>query len=618
MNNLSQRREQHKQVSIWLVAVLLVMAAAFFKGAVKVHAEEATLIRKYSYIDNNKDVTELRNTKAGQKYKLGIKVKSTSSNPKLKYEWYLWKDSEQEKRLSYTTAEITITKSKCRKEYYVVEVTDEKGNSVMGTFDLYREDILKTKLYVNGTRYDEGKIVAVDSEKKPVLKVETATSQQNTTYSWQRKYGSEETLGSQSSYEADRVTETEECYICNVESDGYKESYVFQIGIESVKSMNPTIEMYVNGTKTELLKGKLFDAYAKKGDTVKLVTKITTTKYTPDQISYKWYDQNGELLTDTTESSDTYTFTKSGENEEQYQCRIALKSDPDEENSVSICIALDSGIRGISYINGVKTDTGEVTVKSYDDLKNIKFKVEATGDNPIKSYQWYMLDKMEDDTFLADGQEYTLPKEIAQNEDFVGIGCKVTDTEESSGWFYFFVNLDEDDDLPKPDEVKKPTPIKGDNKDLHAKVNKALKTGTRITDKKTKAVYKVTGKNTVEYTKPSTKNIKTLTIPSTITINKTKYQVTSIAAKAMKNNSKLKKLIIPASIKKIGAQAFCGCKNLKTIIVKTAALTQKTVGTKAFKGINAKAVIKVPKKQLKAYQKLLKARGTGKKVKIKK
>ena len=67
----------------------------------------------------------------------------------------------------------------------------------------------------------------------------------------------------------------------------------------------------------------------------------------------------------------------------------------------------------------------------------------------------------------------------------------------------------------------------------------------------------------------------------------------------------------------IGKQAFAGCKNLKSIRIKTPYLTKKSVGTKAFKGISVKAKIKVPKKQLKAYKKLLKAKGVAKSVKIK-
>lgn len=68
----------------------------------------------------------------------------------------------------------------------------------------------------------------------------------------------------------------------------------------------------------------------------------------------------------------------------------------------------------------------------------------------------------------------------------------------------------------------------------------------------------------------------------------------------------------------IGAQALAGCKRLKSMTIKTNALTAKSVGEKAFKGISAKAVIKVPAKKWKVYKKLMRAKGVGKKVKIKK
>ena len=146
--------------------------------------------------------------------------------------------------------------------------------------------------------------------------------------------------------------------------------------------------------------------------------------------------------------------------------------------------------------------------------------------------------------------------------------------------------------------------------------NALLKTGTQVTDKKTGAVYKVNGIRTVEY-KKSLKKTTSIAIPSVLNIKGVKYQVTSIAPKAFMNNKKLKKVVIPATIRSIGKKAFAGCKNLKKITVKTPYLTKKSVGAKAFKGIHAKAAIKVPKKQKKAYTSLFKAKGVGKKVKIK-
>ena len=77
-------------------------------------------------------------------------------------------------------------------------------------------------------------------------------------------------------------------------------------------------------------------------------------------------------------------------------------------------------------------------------------------------------------------------------------------------------------------------------------------------------------------------------------------------------------MIIGKNVTTIGKKAFYKCKNLKTITIKTSKLTKKKVGRSAFKNINAKATIKVPKKKLKTYKTILKAAGVGSKVKIKK
>lgn len=132
--------------------------------------------------------------------------------------------------------------------------------------------------------------------------------------------------------------------------------------------------------------------------------------------------------------------------------------------------------------------------------------------------------------------------------------------------------------------------------------------------------YKITSKSkkTVLYVKPASKNITSVNIPSTVKIGGKRYKVTGIAANAFKNYKKLKKVTIGANIRNIGKRAFYRCSNLKTVKMKTSKLVNSQVGKQAFKGIYKKAVIKVPKKQLKAYKKLLKIRGVGKKVKIKK
>lgn len=126
----------------------------------------------------------------------------------------------------------------------------------------------------------------------------------------------------------------------------------------------------------------------------------------------------------------------------------------------------------------------------------------------------------------------------------------------------------------------------------------------------------ITGKNTAECIGYVGKK-NSVTIPPSLKYMGVTYQITSIKTKAFSGNKNLRSIVIPSSIRTIGSQAFFKCKNLKKITIKTPYLSKKTVGAKAFKGIHAKAKIKVPKKQKKAYQKLLKAKGAGKKVTIK-
>ena len=155
---------------------------------------------------------------------------------------------------------------------------------------------------------------------------------------------------------------------------------------------------------------------------------------------------------------------------------------------------------------------------------------------------------------------------------------------------------------PVPSTGSQTTPIK----------DTAPAVGERINDTRTNAVYTITGNTddnrTVEYIKPSVQTAK-VTIPSVVTIQGKNYQVTAIANKAFKNNKKVKKIMIPSTVKKIGKQAFFNCKKLKNIVIKTKKLKNNSVGKKAFKGISAKAVIKVPKTKQVVYRKILKKKG---------
>ena len=138
------------------------------------------------------------------------------------------------------------------------------------------------------------------------------------------------------------------------------------------------------------------------------------------------------------------------------------------------------------------------------------------------------------------------------------------------------------------------------------------------------AVYRITKMaatgNTVTLEKPLKKTNRTFNVPASIKSadGKAVFRVTGIAKNAFRKNTKLAKVVLGGNLAKIGANAFAGCKNLKTIKITSTSLTKKSVGKNAFKGIHKKAVIKVPKKKLKAYQKFLKGKGQAKSVKIKK
>ena len=183
--------------------------------------------------------------------------------------------------------------------------------------------------------------------------------------------------------------------------------------------------------------------------------------------------------------------------------------------------------------------------------------------------------------------------------------------------------------------------------------------GKMIKDKSTNGVYKVLQDGvSVEFTKPVYKKAS-VRIPDTIKVNGITCKVTGISANAFKNNKSLKsvtigrnvtvigtnafygckklskvsggngivkighrafancislsKITIPGSVRSIGKQAFCNCKKLSSITIKTSTLSGKTVGSKAFAGTYKKPTVKVPAKQMKAYKKLLKARGMSSK-----
>ncbi|MFA9464498.1 MAG: LamG-like jellyroll fold domain-containing protein [Velocimicrobium sp.] len=131
--------------------------------------------------------------------------------------------------------------------------------------------------------------------------------------------------------------------------------------------------------------------------------------------------------------------------------------------------------------------------------------------------------------------------------------------------------------------------------------------------------YKVTstkeGSLEVAFVKSAKKSRKTIVVPDTVKISGVAYKVTSIKVRAFKNKKKLQKVVIGKNVTSIGNECFKNCKKLSKIQIKSTAL--KAVGKNALSGISKKAVIKVPKSNKKAYQKLFKGKGQKSTVKMK-
>ena len=127
-----------------------------------------------------------------------------------------------------------------------------------------------------------------------------------------------------------------------------------------------------------------------------------------------------------------------------------------------------------------------------------------------------------------------------------------------------------------------------------------------------KAKYKVTSSNKVTYMGTTDKKSKKITIPNTVVIKGKTYKVTAVGGNVCKVNKKVTQVIIGKNVTVIAPKAFYKKKTLKSITFKSVKISK--IGKNAFKGINKKAIFKVPKKAKKKYKsKLNKTSGYVKK-----
>lgn len=128
--------------------------------------------------------------------------------------------------------------------------------------------------------------------------------------------------------------------------------------------------------------------------------------------------------------------------------------------------------------------------------------------------------------------------------------------------------------------------------------NSSAQVGSTYTIKKAK--YKVISSNKVTYMGTTDKKSKKVTIPATVVIKGKTYKVTAVGANVCKSNKKVTQVIIGKNVTVIAPKAFYKIKTLKSIKFKSVKITK--IGKNAFKGINKKAVFRVPKKAKKKYK----------------
>lgn len=159
---------------------------------------------------------------------------------------------------------------------------------------------------------------------------------------------------------------------------------------------------------------------------------------------------------------------------------------------------------------------------------------------------------------------------------------------------------------------------------LYAKWEEIPKESPALTKGMTETVsnmkYKVLDpdKNTVAIVGSTNKSAKNLTIKDTVKIKGISCNIVQIGKNAFKNYKKLTKVTIGKNVATIETNAFMGCKNLKTIMLKGKIMVK--VKSKAFKNTAKNLTVKaskVKKSQRKKLQTAMRKTGGNKKLTVK-
>lgn len=481
---------------------------------------------------------------------------------------------------------------------------------VANAFEEEKESTLNiTRYYINDAETD---YIEYTAGEEITLGVEAESTTENTiSYTWYDEDGIQ--LGTGKKYQF-RPSGYKEIH-CQVFDGVSYENIWFNLDMISTWSA----VQYIDGIKAE-------EKVCAENASVQLELRVTGEP--AGELTYKWFNNRNKLV-----GEEAILSIAASTKTEIYKCIV---SDGYQTEKYEFYLKPEGSISFdvIQYIDTEQADEVYLETGATAELK-----VDVSGTTEGITYQWYI--SKGEGAYSTLGTSSTQKVTAKEYRDDYYLCVIRVGSVEKTVYFHVYSEQQEQTDSDDPIIPEEPTTSTTPEEQTKPSTQPSQQTpsaqkpqapsaqtpsepasspapaiGATLVSSDKKAVYKVTGSNTVEYKKSASNKTK-VTIPSTVIYQGKKYQVTSIGAKAFRNSKKLKTVVIPSTVKRIGKQAFANCKKLKSITIKTNKLNAKTIGNKAFKGVNARVTIKVPKKKLKLYKKILRAKGVSASAKIK-